>query len=385
VTLRLLKASPFYPEYLVQLYRKHPGLAEATYVEQYRALMADCFGWADFWKQNLEATGRYSVEEVVVNCEPLQKCWAREHGVSWSADGWALDILSAQLAEFRPDVFFAHDFDIITPAFRTSMRNRVPSIRLILGWDGIALNDAKWFAGCDVILSCADFVVDYYRSRGYKGWLFRHAFESSIPGRLSRTRADIPVSFVGGIALSSGGHNERLRWLAGLCRRYPVEVALSGLNGNVEHMVRRALRLVARGRFADLRDSFALHRHNRGPIFGLAMYQFLADSRIVLNRHIDAAAGRAGNMRLFEATGSGSCLLTDWKPNLGEFFDPEHEVVTFRSTEECMERIAWLLSHESERAAIAAAGQRRTLRDHSLSRRLLELDTWLGQEPWAVR
>ena len=43
------------------------------------------------------------------------------------------------------------------------------------------------------------------------------------------------------------------------------------------------------------------------------MYQMMGGSRIVFNRHIDAAATYANNLRLYEVTGSGSLLLTDWK------------------------------------------------------------------------
>ena len=43
-------------------------------------------------------------------------------------------------------------------------------------------------------------------------------------------------------------------------------------------------------------------------------------------------------MRLFEATGSGACLVTDWKENLGELFEPDVEVVTYRSVAECVKK-----------------------------------------------
>ncbi|HYG80937.1 MAG TPA: glycosyltransferase, partial [Pyrinomonadaceae bacterium] len=98
------------------------------------------------------------------------------------------------------------------------------------------------------------------------------------------------------------------------------------------------------------------------------------ESRVVLNTHIDISTTSASNMRLFEVTGVGSCLLTDWKPNIGDLFEPDSEVITYRGAEECIEKVDYLLSHESERRAIAAAGQRRTLRDHTLARRAEQLD-----------
>ena len=46
------------------------------------------------------------------------------------------------------------------------------------------------------------------------------------------------------------------------------------------------------------------------------MYQALRRSLITLNSHIDMVGREAGNARLFEATGVGTFLLTDFKDNL---------------------------------------------------------------------
>ena len=79
------------------------------------------------------------------------------------------------------------------------------------------------------------------------------------------------------------------------------------------------------------------------------------------------------NLRLFEATGAGTCLVTDWKANIREFFEPEREVVTYRSADELCERLQYLLEHDAERKQIAESGQRRTLKDHTYENRIPEL------------
>ena len=70
----------------------------------------------------------------------------------------------------------------------------------------------------------------------------------------------------------------------------------------------------------------------------------------------------------------GTCLITEWKKNLADLFEPDLEVVTYRSAEECIEKVRYLLDHDEERQAIAAAGQKRTLRDHTFARRVRQLD-----------
>ena len=110
------------------------------------------------------------------------------------------------------------------------------------------------------------------------------------------------------------------------------------------------------------------------------MFRRLRDSRVALNTHIDISPVNASNMRLFEATGVGTCLLTDWKANLRELFEPDAEVVAYRDAEECVEKVRYLLDHEAERRRIAAAGQRRTLRDHTFASRAALIDAVIREE-----
>jgi spore maturation protein CgeB len=103
------------------------------------------------------------------------------------------------------------------------------------------------------------------------------------------------------------------------------------------------------------------------------MYEVLSRSRISVNRHIDVAEGHANNMRMFETTGVGSLLLTEGAPNLGELFSPGSEVVAYEDEDDLVEKINHYLVQDDERATIAAAGQRRTLSEHTYRRRMEEL------------
>ncbi|MBN2562035.1 MAG: glycosyltransferase family 1 protein [Phycisphaerae bacterium] len=115
------------------------------------------------------------------------------------------------------------------------------------------------------------------------------------------------------------------------------------------------------------------------PVFGLSMYRLLVDSMIVFNRHTDAAEDCAGNMRLFDATGVGSCLLTNAAANMPDLFIEGEESVTYGSLDECVEKTVHLLQHPDEARRIALAGQERTLRDHTLKQRCLQIhDTILA-------
>jgi spore maturation protein CgeB len=112
---------------------------------------------------------------------------------------------------------------------------------------------------------------------------------------------------------------------------------------------------------------------NSTPLYGIEMFKAISKSKIGFNSHGGVAGNYAANVRLFEVTGVGSCLLTDHKNNIADFFEPDNEVVTYKSAEECIEKVNWLLSHPNEMKEIAGVGQKRTLRDHTYEKRAEEL------------
>jgi spore maturation protein CgeB len=105
------------------------------------------------------------------------------------------------------------------------------------------------------------------------------------------------------------------------------------------------------------------------PLYGIDMYNLFNIADIVLNIHAGVAADYAGNMRLFEVTGIGSCLLTDSKKNMNDLFDTDQEVIVYDSPDDCIAKIKWLLEKEDERKKIAQSGQKKTLEFHTVENR----------------
>jgi spore maturation protein CgeB len=99
----------------------------------------------------------------------------------------------------------------------------------------------------------------------------------------------------------------------------------------------------------------------------------MARSRITVNRHIGVARNNANNMRLYESTGMGALLLTERKDNLRELFEPDREVAVYSDPEEAVAKIEALLAEPERLAQMAAAGNGRTLREHTYADRMREL------------
>jgi spore maturation protein CgeB len=180
------------------------------------------------------------------------------------------------------------------------------------------------------------------------------------------------VTFVGGVSIARNTHVRRVELLNFLSRRikmnlFLMEPTLKDLVANWIRLIRNRCSLS--DHFELLRNAWslrALHRLNAGPIFGVDMYAALAKSKIALNVHIDSTGDSAANFRLFEATGVGCCLLTDWKTNISELFKVDQEVVVYKSFEECLEKIRHLLDNKAERKKIAEGGFKRTHGEHTL-------------------
>lgn len=380
--LLLFKAGSFYPGAIEAVYERNPALTGEPYERQLRELMDDGFHWADFWQRHLENGGQFKVMEVVANAESLQKKWAEEHGVSYRPSSWQSDILLAQVKACRPDILFQHGAVILPREFREAARRACPYTTYV-DYDGVARNSLEGMQGSDGLLSCLRSSVSFYQDHGLPAHYFKLGFESSILDRLGPRRPVYDVSFVGGLWLSKQGHGRRLRFLSEVSRHIPLTLHL--LRPSNGQYWRSVAGRVWRGRVMEAlggvwREFPHLRRLNRiaqGPLYGLRMYRALRDSKITLNCHIDAANGRAANFRLFEATGAGTCLVTDWQEDLNEYFEVDREVVTFRSIEECVEKIRYLLDHDKEREEIARRGQERTLKDHRLDQSILSAGEWM--------
>jgi len=76
------------------------------------------------------------------------------------------------------------------------------------------------------------------------------------------------------------------------------------------------------------------------------------------------------NMRHFEITATGGFMLCYAQPELSDCFQIGKECAVFTSEDDLLAKINYYLHHSEERAAIAAAGQRRTLSQHLYSHRL---------------
>lgn len=363
--------------------------------------MAQGFGWSDHIEKNFRQIG-VEAFQFLANALPLQEAWCRENLVTRKS---GLDLLLAQIAQIKPTVLFIEDPLGFKPGWIKIIRERVSSIRLVIGTlcAPYGHQHTGILSDLDCLLTCTPGFVRDFQSKGLKAHLWLHAFEGSLLPKIAEQNSfpESKVVFTGSFFAGQSFHDERSRLVADLLKNdIPIDIYGQIIEPPYYKVVGKSVALtlakwLTKSRYGesiarqaiisrilnselDSREGRALLPKIRNcikpPVYGLEMMKVLAKSDMALNVHIGVAGAYAGNQRLFEATGAGTCLLTDWKENLGSLFEIDTEVVAFSSSEECIEKARWLLDHPQERVKIARAGQERTLKDHSLSGRVKEVD-----------
>lgn len=81
----------------------------------------------------------------------------------------------------------------------------------------------------------------------------------------------------------------------------------------------------------------------------------------------------AVNQRVFDVPACGGFLLTDHRRQMENLFEPGREMACYQDEGEVEELVRYYLDHDTQRAAMVAAGRRRVLAEHTYDLRLLSL------------
>jgi spore maturation protein CgeB len=363
--MKILIINNDYPEYTKWLYSVKPELRNFPYEIQMANRYDTLFGMADFYSYNLKKLG-HDAWDLIGNLDCAQIQWAKEHKIKtqthkfhfrfrrkiipWISyirdDTGFLKILEQQIKNYQPDVLLNLAADSLAPSLFKPFK---PYTKLLVAQHAASpLDEAEDWSIYDLVISSFQPTLDFFQERNIPAILLKLGFEDSVIQKVSNQEKDIDVSFIGSFGEI---HTSRTSLLEYVAERVPLSIW--GPEDQYKFMPAK------------------LQHFYKGSAWGADMFKILSRSKLTLNHHGNVPA-YANNMRLFEATGMGTLLLTDWKSNLQDLFDPENEVVTYRTQEECCEKITYYLEHSSERDRISQAGQKRTLSDHTYLHRMQE-------------
>lgn len=367
--LRLVQLETFYPAYIEAFYDARPDLRRAPYEVQNETLLRDGFSAPHNIAPFLGAVG-YEAHLIVGTCRPAQRAWMRENGFSTPAPpGMLHEIVRRQVDALAPDILYCSDAVTFDGRFVRSLRHKP---RLVVGWQAADIPPGTDWTGFDLILSGLSGIRAAAPALGAKA---AEPYMPGFPEWMAQAVADTPerhdLVFAGSYTRAQHtARNALIDRIAAFAAERGFSCALH-LGGDLD----------------DLPDP--VRRFLRPQVFGLEMERVLKSGRIVFDsrgdigmlgasgRSSDMAGRESANMRLFEATGVGSFLLTGRYDNLERYFTPGEEIETFGDESELLAKIDHYLSHPEERRRIAAAGQRRCLDEHGMGRRIHEFDAIL--------
>lgn len=333
----------YYDHYLDVFYKKNSTLATKSYHEQLKALEDDYFGvFASYTKyinrQDAEA------QLIIPNCKPLQKTWAKENNVKFEEKNWRFDIPIAQVKKYKPDIFFLSSMFEYYGGFLEEVRKYVSNI---FGWIACPIPYHVKIKQVDLLLTSVPAFVDNFRGQGVNAELLSQAFDADIFQRIpAGVERNIDFSFIGNLTRA---HSRRVQMIERLFEKTPLQFFGTGLD----------LIPDKRNFFQKIISKRDIEKRSSEAVWGLEMYKTLYRSKITFNAHIDVSGNFAGNMRMYEATGMGTLLLTDGKDDEIKVFN-EEEVVFYTSIEEAIEKVYHYLKNEDERKMIASKGQKKT-------------------------
>ncbi|MCU4176865.1 CgeB family protein [Carboxylicivirga sp. N1Y90] len=396
---RIVKITTYYKDFLSYYYERFPEVVSQSFDQQYAHLMQQRFAWSDAYAQAFMQQGNQA-SEIVANAMTLQNQWCEENNFKATDSN---SILIAQLKQLQPDVVWFQDSYSYNGEFINKLKALIPTIKIAIGncCSPISSKYYSDFKAFDFITVCAPYFKNLLEKKGLPECLIiPHAFDKRILKRVPAEAKQHDFLFSGSIILDQRFHEERIQLLENLVKAGVDINLLVNLNQNAsKHLlvkqmaffaskclnkiglssVNKTIKPLQKVNRLDYMPSAskvskALAQQIKSPVFGIDMFKEMALSKIAFNIHGDIAANFAANMRMYEATGAGTCLLTDWKPDINDYFTDGEEIITYRNLDEATQKIKWLLSEPQELKKITEAGQRRTLNDHTFEKRAEMID-----------
>lgn len=355
------------------------------------------------WCQALSALG-YETEYSLFQSDTLLKKWCNEHGNDVSyAD--REHIIFTQIKKYQADIVYVDD--CVSVDLCKKIKHEIKSVKMIIAWAGSAMalskSHAELYQFVDLVMCCAPEGVTYLKQEGANALHMNHAFFSNYKPLEQRLNIQKEATFIGSIYRGKNYHFNREDILIKVKNEFPLNIyspsveflapkyivkfflkfsiheCLQYLPFQLRNETVQKCKLLER--MNEYKPMFpvrsGLIRYLKKPVFGNDMFDTLSMSYVVLNIHADSSPIYASNMRLFESTGVRTCLLTDYKKNIADLFEPDKEILTYRSVDECIEKMNFLRDHPNIRDSVAEAGHKRCMKDHNYNVRAEKLDEYI--------
>ena len=320
----------------------------------------------------------YVCTELIYNFKILQNKWLKQYGNKNLKD----EVIFQQINFYNPDVLFIGDINLLDKKFINKIK-KITKIKLILCFHCAPISKKIYnnLNYADAIITCTKGYKDKISNKLIKDtFLMQHAFKVNENLDFTKKR-DIDVSFLGSLFLNNKLHLTRVEIIYKLIKNFKNSyVAINFARYFLADLILLILDSVIKFTFIKNIKMFYkiiyIFLFSKKPLFGKDMLNIIKKSKILINKHIEDTE-YAGNMRLFEATGSGSMLITDYKKDLENLFVVDEEIIVFNNNDELFDQINYYLKNEEIRLKIAKNGYKKTFDVHNYHNRVKKLDKFI--------
>src|ERR1041385_4938155 len=103
--MKIVFFTSYYFQYLSFFYKKNNNFFKSSYNDQMKSIISDYFGVVGSYFNYANKLGA-EAHLIIVNCEPMQKQWAKENGINYNEKNWMNEIAIEQVKRIKPDIFF---------------------------------------------------------------------------------------------------------------------------------------------------------------------------------------------------------------------------------------------------------------------------------------
>lgn len=356
--MKLLKFDTLYPANYINLKIKNSevDIKEMTLHEYHNWLIKLRMNFSDFYTYNLTLKG-WEAHEIFLDNKPYkQKCEKYYFGYEvyfYKIINRISNLFTEEKIQFKerlikkiiqtekPDVIFVREHSTIRSKFWEQFGSKALLVcrmdcNLPREWSPLSF---------DLIYTNIPYYRDFFQSNLIQTNSNSNGFDIRLIEEISVGIKKNDVVYVGG--LGDKVFTERTRFFETLLTESRGKFKFNWWGYKM-------------GEFDDTYPELA--KTYMGTTGGIEMFNVFAESRIVLNYFETTETKNSYNQRIFEVMGCGSLLLAKESES---FFEWGNCLATYKSVDDCIDRIVYFLNNEIERESIALEGQKFILKNYN--------------------
>jgi spore maturation protein CgeB len=315
--------------YIDQVYNKAIPLIEnkikkLNYNDSIKEIHSLKISWSDIFQSNFKDFNFIYFYPNIIN---LQKKWCSEKKINYYNEVYTL---INQINLEKPDLIFFQSTAFLYKILKIKKLNYK-----YFFWDGTSKKDKYLALEAKGVISNMNTVVKFYKNLNLDSVFISHFYDERI--KKKNIKKKYFLTFIGSV--SNKNHFDRCLFLYMISRKHKINFFI----GDKTNFIRLFGVIFYNFIFKKkkIKDLILyliackfIFSNDNGPVFGIKMYEKIIQSKIVINFHLNTEDGL--NMRLFEVTGSGTCLLTDSRPNMSSYFKINKEIFVFKNVNEAI-------------------------------------------------